>query len=175
MKKTEAQRKATDKYLEKVEIFNVRLSPENDSDIISHLASITPKSGYIKSLIARDVGAEDKYIDGVIFNYTGGTENQKLMVVFNPETDSEILSKLTYTSKSDYIRGLIRDDINKRSRIPWAEVCPASVLEPCRESAANCIKAFTALASSIEKVSPDKTAECRELISHLAAWLTRTE
>lgn len=54
--KTEAQRKAQDKYQkEKTRQFSIQLKINGDEDIIAKLESVESKQAYIKELIRNDI------------------------------------------------------------------------------------------------------------------------
>ena len=57
---TEAQIKAKKKYHAKMRGVSIRLSPEADAMILEKLDSVPNKTDYIRQLVMRDLGLEQK-------------------------------------------------------------------------------------------------------------------
>lgn len=94
-------------------IVTVRLSVENDRQLLNKICSASSVSSYIKSLVAKDI--EIDYPVNLTFSDVPKTipSGGNLCISLNPKTESKILEKLnTVPKRSDYIRSLVYDDIN---------------------------------------------------------------
>lgn len=58
MTRSEALKRAQDKYTAKIRTFAVRLNTEKDAEIVAKLESVDNVTDYIRQLVARDLGRD---------------------------------------------------------------------------------------------------------------------
>lgn len=157
-------------------IITVRLSSDIDNSVIEKISAANSVSGYIKSLIAKDIGTE--YSGGITFSSGSKklSSNDALHISLNPDTDSKIIDKLkSVTNKSDYIRTLVSDDINSVKSKSFDQLSQEINLSEYTSMAQFAASQFSELADILRSNGYlSKAVECDKLAESLISWATHT-
>lgn len=153
-------------------IVTVRLSVENDKQLLDKICSASSVSSYIKSLVAKDIEVE--YPAKVTFSavpkaYPAGGN---ICISLNPKTESEILEKLnTVPKKSDYIRSLVYDDMNSTKSKSFSQLSDEIDLDEYTDMAQFTAARFAELADILRSNGfLAKASECTRLVEMLNNW-----
>lgn len=153
-------------------IITVRLSSDIDNSVIEKISAANSVSGYIKSLIAKDIGTE--YSGGITFSSGSKklSSNDALHISLNPDTDSKIIDKLkSVTNKSDYIRTLVSDDINSVKSKSFDQLAEEINLSEYTSMAQFAASQFSELADILRSNGfLAKASECTKLVDMLNSW-----
>lgn len=158
-------------------IMNVRLSPAEDKTIIEKICSAGSVSGYIKSLIARDIGRDYPIVDFHVKQKTASSQISSLHISLNPTSEKDIIEKLnSVPNKSDYIRSLVYDDMNSTKSKSFHQLSDEIDLDEYTAMAQFAADQFTKLAAILlSNGFIAKASECDKLAESLTAWATHTK
>lgn len=153
-------------------IVTVRLSLENDKQLLNKICSASSVSSYIKSLVAKDI--EIDYPANVTFSAVpkafpaGGN----ICISLNPKTESKILEKLnTVPKKSDYIRSLVYDDMNSTKNKSFSQLSDEIDLDEYTDMAQFTAARLAELADIMRSNGfLAKASECTRLVDMLNNW-----
>ena len=155
-------------------IMTVRLSSDIDNSVIEKISAANSVSGYIKSLIAKDIGTE--YSGGITFSSGRKklSSNDALHISLNPDTEGKIIEKLnSVPNKSDYIRMLVSDDIRSVKNKPFDQLAEEINLSEYTSMAQFAAAQFSELAAILlSNGYIAKASACDKLADSLTAWAT---
>lgn len=156
---------------------SVRLSAENDKDIIAKLNRVESISSYVKGLISESVGIETGHRDDPSGNDNSvkRSVNSFFSFVVNPETEGPIYEKLeSVKNRHDFICSLIQDDISKASGKSWRQLSNEIPIDEYRDAAIFAAAQFSELADLLAKAGCSyKSDECSELAEKINAWAAK--
>lgn len=155
-------------------IVTVRLSLENDKQLLNKICSASSVSSYIKSLVAKDI--EVDYPTKVTFSSVPKSfpAGGNICISLNPKTESEILKKLnTVPKKSDYIRSLVYDDMHSTKSKSFDQLAEEINLSEYTSMAQFAASQFSELADILRSNGYlAKAVECDKLAESLISWAT---
>ena len=158
-------------------VVTVRLSLENDKQLLEKICSASSVSAYIKSLVAKDI--EVDYPTKVTFSSVPKSfpAGGNICISLNPKTESEILEKLnTVPKKSDYIRSLVYDDMNSTKSKSFHQLSDEIDLDEYTAMAQFAADQFTKLAAILlSNGFIAKASECDKLADALTSWAMHTK
>lgn len=164
---------------EKQVLFELRFSPEKDADILARLDLVDSKNGYLRMLLKNDL-IRKGILPGPIESYSMTIhKGRDRTTTYNCRTnikliaggpDQPIIDYLQHCrSKIDYIRSLIRQDIDSGGDIAERVTTPKSYLDVCtvRASAERTSKLLQDLSTQ------DKTQaeQAKPVIKALDTWI----
>lgn len=163
----------------KVEYIGFALSPEKDADILARLDSVDSKQGYIRMLIWNDLvrrGIVQGPIEPVVIKKgpprtTAGSPRNSIKLV-NGGPDQPIIDYFnTCPSKIDYIRQVIRQDIDAGGTVADTVNSPSEIVNPAAvvSSVERVVSLLRLLANQDAAFSGPDTDKA---IDSLTAWIT---
>ena len=156
----------------KAVIVTVRLSVENDRQLLDKICSASSVSSYIKSLVAKDI--EIDYPVNLTFSDTPNAipVGGNIHISLNPKIESKILDKLnTVPKKSDYIRSLVYDDMNSTKSKSFSQLSEEIDLDEYTDMAQFTAARFAELADIMRSNGfLAKASECTKLVDMLNNW-----
>ena len=168
------------KYLlEKVTGIGIRFSPDKDADILARLDTVDSKQGYIRMMIKNDLirkglmpGPLESF-DMTVHKGRDKTAPYNLRINLKLVTDGPDQPMIDYLnncpSKIDYIRALIREDIDSGGNVADRITTPKTYLdiETVRASAERTAKLLADLSVQDQSQAPS----AQPIIQALSTWI----